>query len=227
MSTTGSKKGDGGPREGPSGRAGVREEAKRRTRQALMDAATALIAEQGLDGPSLDAICERAGYTRGALYVHFADREALVEAVMERAGEELLGTLLPQGGDLGGAVARFVGAVMSGTYPLASAGGIKPHQLYAACARSPRLRAWYQRATAASVERLAEALGRSQQQGVLRDDLSPEVVAPILLAVVLGAQTMLELGIPLSMGQSALALLRMLGPEDAPRAARRRKSSRS
>src|SRR4051812_23309480 len=48
----------------PSHEASARERAKAETRAALIEAGVALIAEQGLDVPSLDAICDRAGYTR-------------------------------------------------------------------------------------------------------------------------------------------------------------------
>lgn len=67
--------------------------AKRQTRDALVLAALELFAEQGLDGPSLDAICERAGRTRGAFYVHFKGRPALVRAVVERVLEDYIGSL--------------------------------------------------------------------------------------------------------------------------------------
>lgn len=192
----------------------ARSEAKQRTREALVAAATALIAEQGLDGPSLDAICERAGYTRGAFYVHFADREALIAAVMEQAGGQLLQALLPEGADLSGVVGRFVASVLSGSYPLAGEHGIKPHQLYAACARSERLRGWYQGVAVESMDRLAGALSKSQAQGVVRADVPPPPAAALMLALVLGAQTMLELGIPINVSESALVLLRMLAPPD-------------
>ncbi len=188
-----------------------REESKQRTREALVEAATELIGEQGLDGPSLDAICERAGYTRGAFYVHFADREALVEAVMERAGAGLLGALLPEEADLAEVVGRFVGAVLGGSYPLAGQPGIRPHQLYAACARSERLRRWYQGAVEESTRRLARAIARSQAQGRLRTDLEPTAAAGLLMAAVIGAQTMLELGLPVEIGAGARELLKMLG----------------
>src|SRR5262252_1452795 len=51
-----------------------------RTREALIQAGIELFAEKGLDAPSLDEICDRAGYTRGAFYVHFADRDEFVVA---------------------------------------------------------------------------------------------------------------------------------------------------
>ena len=54
-----------------------RRETKQETREALISAALAEFAEHGFDAPSLDAICARAGYTRGAFYVHFRDRSDL------------------------------------------------------------------------------------------------------------------------------------------------------
>ncbi|MBM4360960.1 MAG: TetR family transcriptional regulator, partial [Deltaproteobacteria bacterium] len=57
------------PRRGKS-----RAEASQETRDALIEAGMAAFASEGLDAPSLDSICERAGYTRGAFYVHFKDR---------------------------------------------------------------------------------------------------------------------------------------------------------
>ncbi|HKA30465.1 MAG TPA: TetR/AcrR family transcriptional regulator, partial [Candidatus Binatia bacterium] len=68
----------------PTGqRPGARELAKQETRDALIAAGLEAFAEHGLDVPSLDAICSRAGFTRGAFYVHFKDRDDFVVAVME------------------------------------------------------------------------------------------------------------------------------------------------
>lgn len=57
-------------------RAQSRDESMQETRAALVGAAPELFAKEGLDA-SLDAICERAGFSRGAFYVHFSDRDAL------------------------------------------------------------------------------------------------------------------------------------------------------
>jgi len=54
------------------------------TREALLDAAEALFAEQGVSRTSLQQIAERAGLTRGAVYWHFADKASLFNAMMER-----------------------------------------------------------------------------------------------------------------------------------------------
>ncbi|WP_345800177.1 helix-turn-helix domain-containing protein [Microbacterium sp. AZCO] len=47
------------------------------TRQRLLDAAAEVFAEVGLDAASVEAICERAGFTRGAFYSNFETKEEL------------------------------------------------------------------------------------------------------------------------------------------------------
>ena len=55
-----------------------------RTRQRLMAAAVAVFAERGVIGSSVEEICEAAGFTRGAFYSNFADKDALVLAMIEQ-----------------------------------------------------------------------------------------------------------------------------------------------
>jgi AcrR family transcriptional regulator len=52
-----------------------------RNRAKLLDAAAAVLGEQGLDAP-LDEVARRAGVSIGTLYNHFPDRAALIEAVL-------------------------------------------------------------------------------------------------------------------------------------------------
>ncbi|MBT2484921.1 MULTISPECIES: TetR/AcrR family transcriptional regulator [unclassified Microbacterium] len=53
------------------------------TRARLLDAATQFFAEVGLDGASVEAVCERAGFTRGAFYSNFESKD---ELFLELAG---------------------------------------------------------------------------------------------------------------------------------------------
>ncbi|MGW4479951.1 TetR/AcrR family transcriptional regulator [Rhodococcus triatomae] len=56
------------------------------TRNALIDEATTLFAERGYAGTSLEDIAASALLTRGAVYHHFAGKQALFEAVLDRLG---------------------------------------------------------------------------------------------------------------------------------------------
>lgn len=49
-------------------------------RTRLLDAALALIRENGFAATTVDALCERAGVTKGAFFHHFAGKDALGEA---------------------------------------------------------------------------------------------------------------------------------------------------
>lgn len=54
------------------------------TRERLMDAAITVFARDGVDQARLEDISEAAGYTRGAFYSNFADKDALIAALLER-----------------------------------------------------------------------------------------------------------------------------------------------
>jgi AcrR family transcriptional regulator len=53
-------------------------------RQRLLDCAEELFAEHGLDGASLRAINAGAGLSPAALHYHFGNKQALLEALLER-----------------------------------------------------------------------------------------------------------------------------------------------
>jgi AcrR family transcriptional regulator len=52
-----------------------------------MAAASEVFAESGFDGASVEAICERAGFTRGAFYSNFASKEELFFGLVQQVSE--------------------------------------------------------------------------------------------------------------------------------------------
>jgi AcrR family transcriptional regulator len=54
------------------------------TRTALLEAASLVFARRGFHGASLDEIAETAGFTRGAIYKNFEDKEGLFLATVDR-----------------------------------------------------------------------------------------------------------------------------------------------
>lgn len=83
------------------------------TRARLLDAAAEVFAEVGLGEASVERICERAGFTRGAFYSNFASKDEMflelatvvarerVDVVRARIGEiSTAGEFNPQGADV-------------------------------------------------------------------------------------------------------------------------------
>ena len=66
------------------------------TRQALLDAAEESFLAEGYRATSLDAVAAAARFTKGAVYRHFTDKQALFLAVFERVATDAVTGLVPQ-----------------------------------------------------------------------------------------------------------------------------------
>lgn len=188
-----------------------RSESKAATREKLIDTGMTLFAKRGLDGPSLDDICEHAGFTRGAFYVHFKDRDDFMVAVMDRVGTRFIEELLASpGGGLEGLTGRFVKMSRTGKHPLMPAGGIRPYQLYDACARSPMLRDRFLGLVNLTLGRIGERVREGQASKVVRDDVGAEDVAVLAVCLSAGAQVMLDLGLQVKVENLAGLLMQVM-----------------
>ena len=63
---------------------------RQQTRERLMTAAIEVFAERGIAVASVEEICERAGFTRGAFYSNFDTKEELCLAVLRHRGEAMI-----------------------------------------------------------------------------------------------------------------------------------------
>jgi AcrR family transcriptional regulator len=68
----------------------TRERRRQQTRDVLIEAATEVFARRGFEGASLEEIAETAGFTRGAIYKHFAGKEELFFAVSDGANRRVI-----------------------------------------------------------------------------------------------------------------------------------------
>lgn len=73
---------------------------RERTRALLLDAAAEVFAEVGLDAASVEAICERAGFTRGAFYSNFESKEELMLALTSQIAEQKMELVTRRARDL-------------------------------------------------------------------------------------------------------------------------------
>ncbi|EPD57009.1 TetR/AcrR family transcriptional regulator [Streptomyces sp. HGB0020] len=90
-----------------------KQDRSRATRQRLLEAAVACLAEHGWAGSTVSVVAERAGVSRGAAQHHFPTREDLFTAAVEYVAEErstAIRALFPEGtaGDRRAVVAALV-----------------------------------------------------------------------------------------------------------------------
>lgn len=179
----------------------ARAEAKTASREALVSAGVELLAEGGLDGPSLDRICAVAGYTRGAFYVHFADRDAFVAAVMEHLLAGWVDTIVSTedaAGDLTRSIHLFVDALEAAQQgrgdPVRAAGAGRLHLLIEGCRRSPAISARFATVVSGAVHRVATRVAAGQAAGTLRCGVDPHGLASLLVAAVVGLLVLSQTG---------------------------------
>ncbi|WP_078278024.1 TetR/AcrR family transcriptional regulator [Mycobacteroides franklinii] len=63
---------------------------RERTRARLLEAALDVFAERGFHGASIENICERAGFTRGAFYSNFSGKDELFFALFDASSDQLI-----------------------------------------------------------------------------------------------------------------------------------------
>jgi AcrR family transcriptional regulator len=198
--------------------------AKRETREALIAAALAEFVAHGIDVPSLDAICARAGYTRGAFYVHFRDRDDLLAAVVEHVLGAFIDTVIASGDeahDLERTVDRFAGAVrvalsataVDPTLPLPPA--VPFARLLDAISRSRKLRERFATLLRRALARLTEVAAHGQAARGVRRDVEPGQLAFLLLTIALGVVVAIDAGLEVDVAGARGAVLRLLAPAGA------------
>lgn len=97
---------------------------RRQTKERLVTAATELFAEKSVEATSVEELCERAGFTRGAFYSNFDSKEELCLEIVRQRGQQLLATTeralamlpdTPVGDRLNETIARVVAVVDLGS----------------------------------------------------------------------------------------------------------------
>ena len=78
------------PPKRPGATGGTRDQNRRARVQALSDAGRALFLERGLDATTIDDLTQHAGIAKGSFYRYFADKTALVTALLAPLSSALI-----------------------------------------------------------------------------------------------------------------------------------------
>ena len=181
----------------------TRAETTQATRAALIAAALEEFATHGLDA-SLDRICARADLTRGAFYVHFADREALIEAVMtDVLGKfvDLLVGVQPAVGGTRRAIELFAAAAAARSPAVHGGRALRFFHLMDACHRSPSLGARYRALMLGARDQIGAGLALDQKAGKVRAKPPAPALAELMLVFALGTVAALELELPVDVAR--------------------------
>lgn len=148
--------------------------------QRILDVTAELMIRYGYNKTSISDIADAAGISKGAIYLHFASKEALFEALFFREFLNYANSWFdyieadPQGGTIGGIYKAVLYAINSNPFMTAVVkqdprvlGSYlrKPNNLFASM-ESPSLR--------------GEFVAHMQAAGVIRRDVNPQVVTHIM-----------------------------------------------
>jgi AcrR family transcriptional regulator len=161
--------------------------------QWILDAAARLFVQYGYDKTAVADIARAAGISKGAIYLHFQSKDALLEALIRRETERYAASWLagidadPQGGTIGGMYKNILVALDASEFMAAvfrRDGRIlgnylrKPGNLFRISDGRPSPRADFVRLM--------------QEAGAVRSDIEPEVIAHIMNMLSYGLITMHE-----------------------------------
>lgn len=178
----------------------IRAQAKEATRQALLQAGLEETVESGGEFPSIEKLCARAGYTRGAFYVYFRDRDHFLNTMLDWVLSDIIQALFESttegDADLQEIVRRFDKALAVGDWPDVH-NNIRAGYLAVLREARPGSPIYQQHADLMRgiVARLEERVREGQAAGSVRKDAKPREVAMLLLVTAIGGICWSGLGI--------------------------------
>ena len=186
----------------------TREQTKQATRGALINAGITEFGSHGFD-VSLDQISARAKLTRGAFYVHFADRDAFIVAVMQHVLGGFVTALTGPAAnlDLATSIRLFIAAVRARAPVVTGGAGLRFHHVLEACRRSKAIGTTYRGVVAVARSTLVAAIVRDQAAAKIRRDREPEGLSDLVIAIVLGMLAINELDVPVDLDRLEAAML--------------------
>ena len=163
-----------------------------RTRAKLLDAARVAFAGVPWNRARVEDVCRAAGVGHGTFYAYYANKEAVLEALVRRHAAVLYH--LADADWTTGDVAADVRRVISGFVTLSEVDRDIREMWFAAAPSSPELQALVGEVRAQFVARIRHALTAARDAGLARADLDTDVAATALAAMVEQAVALAQRG---------------------------------
>ena len=169
-------------------------EISERRRRDLLDAAFEIVAERGLEGLRTRDVAARAGVNIATLHYYFGTKEALVEALVDDVDGKLRG---PESAD-GAREVRTFGGLHDHLREAWRRFHATPHlaavlqELVIRGQRDPAAKAHFRTRHLLWNKLIEELLSNLAEEGKLRPDLDPTIVARVVTSFVMGAMMQLE-----------------------------------
>jgi AcrR family transcriptional regulator len=144
----------------------------------LIDAARAVIAQDGYAGASLRKVALRLGRTTGAVTYYYASKEEMINSVTESLFDEYDEGLEKDSDQID--IESIIGRLTVWATPDKKGAWMVWFHLVAHAATNPGLASVFRRRNAQAIAKLAALLERCQQQGVVRSDFSADLLADLL-----------------------------------------------
>jgi AcrR family transcriptional regulator len=192
----------------------------REAHDKVLRAALELIAENGIDGTSMDAIVRASGVSKATLYKHWPNKEALcLEATIPPQPDRWS---VPSSQDPRTNIVDFLTHLATRQRP-ENLGRIWPRVVTYAAGNPKFARAWHARATAPYHELLSEWIGQATKSGELRSDLDIDLAIDLLVGPVMHRRFM-NATVPGDVPREVVeAFWRAFAPDSSRRGARRGK----
>ena len=166
----------------------VEEEAPGDRREAILVAAARVIAQRGVRGMRVEQVASEARVSPPLLYYHFASRQGLIRAALERASDKAPSAALRDPASEGSGYAAVEEALLAELDEDRSVrdNAVVWGEVSASAVFDPELRDDVRRVTEDWSAIVAEGIRRGIADGSIRKGVDPELAAEILITLVDG-----------------------------------------